>query len=175
MMAENNSYMDFLPATISSILFALQIIIGILLLPSIDQNPYLAYMGVGLYVCSGWFFGMFPILEFRKHGGVKKGKSYVHTTKIVRTGIYSIIRHPQYVTWMLFAIAGMLLFQHYIIIIIGLPIFLLTYIDLLRADNRLIKKFGEDYKTYMNQVPRANVILGIYRVIKKKKKISKGI
>lgn len=130
------------------------------------QNEILAYTGAGLYAFSGIVFGWLPIIEFRKKGKVKNGKSYIHTTQIVETGIYSIVRHPQYVTFMLWAIAGMLLFQHWIVVLLGVPIFPLTYIDLIKADKDAIKQFGDDYKTYMKKVPRANFLLGIIRRIK---------
>jgi protein-S-isoprenylcysteine O-methyltransferase Ste14 len=113
---------------------------------------------------------MLPTVEFRKKGGVEKGKSYIHTTKLVDTGIYSIVRHPQYITFILWAIAGMLLFQHWIIIILGIPIILLTYVDLIKADKDSIKKFGDDYKQYMKKVPRANFLLGIIRLLQHKRK-----
>ena len=61
------------------------------------------------------------------------------------------------------AIAGMLLFQDWIIILMGIPIIPLTYIDLIRADKDAIEKFGDDYKTYMKKVPRANFLIGILR------------
>jgi len=109
-------------------------------------------------------------MEFRKKGGVKKGKSYIYTTKLADTGIYSIVRHPQYVTFILWAIAGMLLFQHWVIIILGIPIIPLTYIDLIRADKDSIEKFGDDYKQYMQRVPRANFLLGIIRLLQRKRK-----
>ena len=111
-------------------------------------------------------FGWFPIIEFRKKGKVKSGKSYIHTTQLVKTGIYSIVRHPQYVTFILWAIAGMLLFQHWIVILLGIPIFPLTYIDLIKADKDAIKQFGYTYKLYMKKVPRANFLLGIIRKFK---------
>ena len=162
-MSDKNSLMNYLPVTFVSILFLSQIVVGIYLLSGVSQIEILAYFGVGLYVFSGVFFGMLPVFEFRKKGGVRKGQSYIHTTKLVDTGIYSIVRHPQYVTFMLWAIAGMLLFQHWIIILLGIPIFPLTYIDLVRADRDAIEKFGDDYKAYMKRVPRANFLLGIIR------------
>lgn len=158
-------WIDVLPITFTSLFMISQIIVGFYLLSDISQIKILAYIGVGLYIFSGWIFGMFPIVEFRKKGGVKKGKSYIQTTKLVDTGIYSIIRHPQFTTWILWAIAGMLLFQHWIVILLGIPIIPLTYIDLLRADQRLIEKFGDDYKQYMQKVPRANFVLGIIRYL----------
>ena len=149
----------------SSILFISQIIAGIYLLPEVNQIQILAFIGIGLYIFAGMVFGLLPVFEFRKKGRVKKGKSYIHTTKLVDTGIYSIVRHPQYITFILWAIASMLLFQHEIVIILGIPIIPLTYIDLIKADKEGIKKFGENYKNYMQRVPRANFISGIIKII----------
>ena len=162
------SFINVLPVTFTTLLFISQIIIGFYLLSDVSQIEIVAYAGVGLYIFSGLIFGMLPTFDFRRKGGVKKGKSYIHTTKIVDTGIYSIVRHPQFITFILFAIAGMLLFQHWIVVLLGIPIMPLTYIDLLRADNRLVEKFGADYKKYMQRVPRANFVLGIFRLLRKK-------
>jgi protein-S-isoprenylcysteine O-methyltransferase Ste14 len=161
------SWMDFVPVTFVSVLFLSQIIVGIYLLSDVTQIKIIAYIGAGLYIFSGLIFGWLPVLEFRKKGRVRKGNSYIHTTKLVDTGIYSIVRHPQYVTFILWAIAGILLFQHWIIILLGIPVIPLTYIDLIKADEDAIQKFGDDYKAYMKKVPRANFILGILRQLKK--------
>lgn len=168
MESKNNSWYDAIPSTITSIFFILQIIVGLYLLSSVSQNKILAYIGVVLYIFSGFIFGMLPTFEFRKKGCVKKGKSYIHTTKLVDTGIYSIVRHPQYITFIMFAIAGMLLFQHWIIILLGIPVIPFTYMHLIKADKDAIKKFGKDYKQYMKKVPRANFILGIIRYLQRR-------
>jgi protein-S-isoprenylcysteine O-methyltransferase Ste14 len=160
------SWIDFVPVTFVTLLFILQIIVGIYLQSEVTQIEFVAYIGVVLYVFSGIVFGMLPILEFRKKGRVMKGKSYIHTTQLVDTGIYSIVRHPQFVTFILWAFAGMLLFQHWIVILLGIPIIPLTYVDLIRADKSVLEKFGADYEVYMKKVPRANFLLGIIRRLK---------
>jgi protein-S-isoprenylcysteine O-methyltransferase Ste14 len=167
MSERSSSWMDHVPVTFTTLLFISQVIVGIYLLSEVSQIEILAYVGVAFYVLSGLVFGWLPVIEFREKGGVRKGKSYIHTTKLVDTGIYSIVRHPQYVTFMLWAIAGMLLFQHWIIVLLGTPIFPLTYIDLIKADKDAIEKFGDDYKAYMKKVPRANFLLGIIRRFRK--------
>jgi len=169
MAKKDFSWIDIIPSTIVTLLFIMQIIVGLYLLSEVSQNEILAYIGVGLYIFSGCVFGMLPTFEFRKKGGVQKGKSYVHTTKLVDTGIYSIVRHPQYVTFIMFAIAGMFLFQHWIVICLGIPVIPLMYIDLIKADEDGIKKFGAEYKKYMKKVPRANFLIGIIRVLQKKR------
>lgn len=164
------TWRDHVLGTISSILFISQIVVGVYLLPEISQIEVLAYVGVGLYVFSGIILGVLPVFEFRKKGGVKKGQSYVHTTIVVDTGIYSIVRHPQYVTFIMWAFSGILLFQHWIVFLLGVPIIPLTYVDLFREDKACVERFGEDYKAYMKRVPRANFLLGIIRRFRKSDK-----
>jgi len=170
MIKKNYSWISVIPSIFTSLLIILQIIVGIYLISYISQITILAYVGVGLYIFSGLIFGMLPVFEFRNKGRVVKGKSYIHTTKLVDTGIYSIVRHPQYITFILFAIAGMFLFQHWIVVILGIPIIPLTYIDLINADKDGIKKFGDNYRQYMKKVPRANFLLGIIWFLRRKRK-----
>jgi protein-S-isoprenylcysteine O-methyltransferase Ste14 len=161
------SWLDHVPVTFTTLLFLSQIVVGLYLLSEFSQIEVLAYAGVGLYVFSGMVFGMLPVFEFRKKGEVKKGQSYIHTTKLVDTGIYSVVRHPQYVTFIMWAISGMLLFQHWIVILLGVPVIPLTYVDLIRADKACVERFGDAYKAYMKKVPRANFLLGIIRRFRK--------
>ena len=170
-MSKNGfSLQDLLPVTLVTLLFISQIIVGLELLSDVTQIELVAYVGVALYVVSGIIFGMFPVIEFRRKGRVRPGASYIHTTQLVDTGIYSVVRHPQYVTFILWAIAGMLLFQHWIVVVVGIPIVPLTYIDLIRADRNAVAKFGDDYKRYMQKVPRMNFMVGILRLLKRRKR-----
>jgi protein-S-isoprenylcysteine O-methyltransferase Ste14 len=65
--------------------------------------------------------------------------------------------------------AGMLLIQHWIVVLLGIPIFPLIYIDLIRVNKDAIEKFGNEYKVYMKKVPQANFLLGIFRRLRKSK------
>lgn len=163
MSKRSSSWIEYVPATFATVLFILQIAVGVYLVSEVPQIDVLAYLGVGVYAFSGIVFGALPVLEFRRRGGVGKGQSYVHTTKLVDTGIYSLVRHPQYVTFMMWAFAGMLLFQHWTVLLLGIPVFPLVYVDMIKADEEAIEKFGDDYRAYMNRVPRANFLVGIIR------------
>lgn len=127
---------------------------------------WLMYLGWFIWVLS-IIFGWLPIYILRKKGNVTKGKSYVHTTKLVKTGLYSVVRHPQYTAGMLFSLALILISQDLWVIIIGFKIILLLYIDIYLTDRWELKKFGQEYKEYMDEVPRVNFILGIIRLFKK--------
>ena len=114
---------------------------------------------------AGAVFGWLPIFTFHRKGGVAKGKSYVHTTTLVETGLYAIVRHPQMGTaWFLMSTSLMLMTQHWASVALGIPALALVYLDLLKADQRLIEKFGDAYRRYMVRVPRVNFVTGIIRL-----------
>ena len=109
----------------------------------------------------GVVFGWLPIFTLLRKGNVPKGKSYVHTARLVDTGIYAIVRHPQMGTaWLLMSVALMLITQHWISVALGVPAMVLAYVDLLKADRRLVEKFGDAYRRYMERVPRVNFVAG---------------
>jgi protein-S-isoprenylcysteine O-methyltransferase Ste14 len=128
--------------------------------------------GISVLLYIGWIiwvlsiiFGWLPIFVLKKQGGVEKGKSYVHTTSLVTTGIYSIIRHPQYTAGLLFSLALILMSQSVLIVIIGAVVSILLYIDIIIADKHELAKFGQEYERYMKDVPRTNFLLGIIRLL----------
>jgi protein-S-isoprenylcysteine O-methyltransferase Ste14 len=144
--------------------------IVLVLIFGLVQEPGLSilkYVGYVVWVIS-MIFGWLPILVLKRKGSVAKGKSYVHTTTLVKSGIYGIIRHPQYTAGQLFSLALILVSQNWLIIMMGVIVILLLYIDILNADKHEIEKFGDDYIRYMKEVPRVNFLLGIIRLIRRK-------
>ena len=130
------------------------------------ENKYLFYLGVGF-----WFIGMifviYPLIYFKLKGNVSKGKAYVHTNKIVTTGLYSIVRHVQYTGGILsIFIATPLLYPHWIFVFLGIPGIWLTYLDSKREDKLLIEKFGGEYRRYIDKVPGVNIVVGVIRKLK---------
>ncbi|MFX1320410.1 MAG: methyltransferase family protein [Promethearchaeota archaeon] len=128
----------------------------------------LTYIG---YIIWGFslYFGLISFWTFKKRGGVQKGKSYVHTTKVVEKGPYAIIRHPQYLGGILFSISITLWTQLWVSLILSIIILVLTYQWTYVEDKNLIDKFGEDYERYKDKVPRLNPILGIIKYYIQKK------
>ena len=118
-----------------------------------------------------WAFGMVlvmtPIIVFPRRGGVPKKKSFVHTTRLVYTGIYAVVRHPQY-TGGVYAIflTTFLWYPHWLFAVLGVLGTLAIYMGCREEDQRLIEKFGNDYKSYMKRVPRMNIFLGIFRLLR---------
>lgn len=116
-----------------------------------------------IVLCISAVFGWLPILAFRKWGGVPKKKSYIQTTVLVTRGIYGIVRHPQYLAGVFLAAALALIAQHWLVAILGAVAIVVNYADMFEEDKRAVAKFGDAYKTYMESVPRANFLLGIFR------------
>ena len=128
------------------------------------------WIGMGIWVLSA-IFGWLPILALKRKGGVSKGDSYVKTTVLVDTGLYSIVRHPQYTAGLLWSFALILISQTWIVAAIGAVVIALLYVDILIADKHELEKFGDVYRRYMRSVPRINFLLGIWRLLRRRKTI----
>jgi protein-S-isoprenylcysteine O-methyltransferase Ste14 len=134
------------------------------------------HLGLDLVANTGWLimavsavFGWIPIATFRKKGEVPEGKSYMHTTVLVDSGIYSVIRHPQFFAGILISFALVLISQYWLNAVLFVPVVAGTYIDSLRADKDLIEKFGDDYKLYMRRVSGLNPLVGIIRLLQQRR------
>ena len=124
----------------------------------------------------GWFvfmlsgvFGWLPIITLKKRGCVPNKKSYIHTTVLVDSGIYSVVRHPQYLAGVLISLALVLITQYWMSAILFIPVAAGFYWDSLRADRNLVEKFGDEYEAYMEKVSGMNPLLGVIRLLNKKR------
>jgi protein-S-isoprenylcysteine O-methyltransferase Ste14 len=81
--------------------------------------------------------------------------------RIVRGGVYRLIRHPMYASFWLWALAQALLLPNAMAAVSGLVaigILFFTRID--HEERMLIDAFGDDYRAYMRETKR--IIPGIY-------------
>ena len=148
-------------SSVASVLTITQIVLAFLL----HQPGFEALEWVG-WIClwiSG-IFGMLPVITFRRKGGVPDGESYTQTTILVDSGIYAIVRHPQNGTaWLLINLGVMLIACHWTSLLLGSISMILVYADTFKADQYCIKKFGDQYRRYIERVPRVNFLAGILR------------
>ena len=112
-------------------------------------------------------FGWLPIITFRSRGKVE-GRSYIHTTTLVDSGVYSIVRHPQYLAGLLINIGAVLITFHWSVIILGILSVGMYYWSAFVEEDQNREKFGESYEIYQRRVPRFNFLLGAYRLITRK-------
>ena len=137
----------------------------------IEVESYLPLFIIGWVVWTlGMVLVMAPIVMFPRRGGVSKGKSFVSTTRLVDTGIYAIVRHPQYTGGVLsIFLTTLLWYPHWLFGVLGVAGTVVVYLGCREEDKLLIKKFGDDYKGYMQRVPRMNFLLGIVRLARSSK------
>ncbi len=142
-----------------------QIVLAIVLYDP-DASAAVINTGWGILWLSA-IFGWLPIFTFRKKGEVK-GRGYIQTTKLVDSGVYAIVRHPQYLAGVLMGIALPLITQHWSVLALGVVAAVIYYINTFEEEKGNIEKFGEAYRRYMETIPRLNFILGIIRVARRR-------
>lgn len=114
--------------------------------------PITAWLGL-LCLCSAlWLF-------WRSH--VDLGRNWSVTLKVrtdhslVRTGVYRYIRHPMYSSFLLLAIAQALLISNWLADTAGLvAVGFLFASRMLREEQMMLDRFGEDYRAYMSATAR---------------------
>jgi protein-S-isoprenylcysteine O-methyltransferase Ste14 len=159
------SFLDWIAYLLMVICFPLN---PLVLLNVIEPNPdlikALVYLGWAVWAL-GMALVMAPIIMFPRRGGVAKGKAFVYTTRLVNTGIYAVVRHPQYLGGILaIFIATPLFYQHWLFVVLGIPGAILVYLGAKQEDKRLIDKFGDEYVHYMGKVPRMDILTGVMRL-----------
>ena len=74
--------------------------------------------------------------------------------KVVKTGIYKWIRHPQYAGLLIIGI-GMILGWATLTSLLLYPIMILMYLRLAKKEEKdMLEEFGEEYRTYMQSTKR---------------------
>ena len=153
--------------SLTAYLFFLQTIGGI-----IYGALFGPYLGLEILLYLGWVVAIValpllfsPFLYFREKGRPQEGKTIMDTSVLVDSGTYGIVRHPLVLGTILLMSASILISQHWLAAIVGVPVSVWTYLEVVKLEKGLIIKFGDDYKRYMQKVPRMNFLLGIIRLL----------
>lgn len=136
-------------------------------LPAIDFPAIVTYLSIVLFISA------IP-LTWGMYSNIKKGgcRSEDHTVVLLKSGPYRIVRHPQAVSWSVFLatvpliLSGLIPFT--ILSVIGIvEIIAFHYYWTVKEERELnIPKWGDGYRQYMKEVPRFNVLLGLWRWIR---------
>ncbi len=142
------------------------IIYGVLFGPSLGLQTLFYVGGLILPVALILFFSI--AIYFKKEGKPGEGKGLMNTTVLVDSGTYAIVRHPQLLGGILSMSASILISQHWLAAIVGVIVSVWSYREAVKEEKSLLVKFGDDYKRYMEKVPRMNLVLGIIRLLRRK-------
>lgn len=123
--------------------------------------PQYTKIGAGLWLLavSFWITGM---LHLKRYGS-PEGKNYMRTQKLVRKGIFSIIRHPQYFGFLLFSIGFIFIGQSIYVLVPAVIAMIFVLLGCRREDQIMQQKFGDEWTSYCQKVPSLNIIIGIWR------------
>ncbi|KON27704.1 hypothetical protein AC481_04080 [miscellaneous Crenarchaeota group archaeon SMTZ-80] len=149
---------DNIIGVIVGIMFFLNIFLPLLLgiEPIIEELLVIGW----IMLIIGMIFVILSIITLRRKG----------INRIVDSGIYGIVRHPMYIGGMVLFLSHIFFFQHWIIAVNTIVAIFCTYLSIRLGDQRNIEKFGDDYKHYMQKVPRMNFFVGIMRLLQYRNK-----
>lgn len=92
------------------------------------------------------------------------------TKAVIDSGIYGVVRHPMYLGGIFFYVYMILWAQHRIVAILAIVgIVCVYYVMKIEEEERCIEKFGDAYRQYMQSVPRANLLVGIIRLLRSRR------
>jgi protein-S-isoprenylcysteine O-methyltransferase Ste14 len=74
--------------------------------------------------------------------------------KLLKDGIYRVVRHPRYLSAGLGVIANALFVDYVGVYVLVLVLFPLGYPMLVFEERELLDRFGEEYRQYQREVPR---------------------
>jgi len=149
---------------------ALAAVLSLLFLLPLGNVRWLVHVGWASFAISA-LLGWAPILVFHRRGGVPKRQSYVHTTQLVTSGPYAIVRHPQFLAGDFIAVAVMCITQHWGAIAAGVIAIVTNRLSMRKADRDLVERFGEPYREYMERAPRASLLVGLWRWARRRRRL----
>ena len=160
------TWKDLVFSSVGGILFIGQIVLCFLFYNWVGLNVllYLGWIILAVAIVLGWR----ARVAFETKGGAQEGESWLRTLVVVDSGVYAVVRHPMYLSFMLLVLALMLISQHWLSIILGIPVMVFLYLGMRVEEQSSIKKFGDDYIRYMDRVPRMNFLAGVIRLLQRR-------
>jgi len=143
-------------------------IYGVLFGPSLGLQA-LFYAGWVVLVL-GFLLVFSSLICFSRRGKPAEGKGIMGTTVLVESGTYGIVRHPQFLGIALMVCASILVSQHWLFALMSFPLIVPFPKWIHDSEQHLIAKFGDDYKRYMQKVPRINFVLGVIWLLQRRKR-----
>ncbi len=157
---KNQIWSEFFIHTGFVIFFTLlvsEITLGSLHIWSKGNIGFLTIIGIALFIPSIYF--LFSSMRMLKSEGKPNGSDRYGTTKLVDQGIYSIIRQPMTLGMALWSLALIFLFQSIFSLVLGGIAIFFFWMSARMELNYNIKKFGDRYRKYADQVPMWNFFL----------------
>ena len=89
---------------------------------------------------------------------------------LIENSVYGVVRHPMYLGGMLLFIAMTLFLPHWIMLVLALVNVTIIYFFTVAEEKMDIATFGDNYREYIGRVPRLNLVIGLFKSLKRNKK-----
>ncbi len=121
----------------------------LILIPYINITIPLAHLLVSLpFLLSGVWFGIAGLQEVT----LRVAETH-RAERVVTTGVYSIVRHPQYTGGLLTHTGVSFLLSAWFSLASTPLMVLLNYLISAKEEKELVREFGEEYEEYRKRVP----------------------
>ena len=141
-------------------LFTLIQLISLFLYFNVFGLTFLMVLGWGVMLFS-FMLGQMGVSAMRKEGQHPNKKTFIRSKRFVQTEIFSLVRQPGHLSWLIFSCSLILLSQHWLVALAGIAAMRMMVFQSLKDDRDSRRFFGEKYEEYARQVPRLNLVLGM--------------
>jgi len=116
-------------------------------------------LGLLLLGVSGVLF-LYAAVFLKREG--RSARGWEHTTAFTQSGIYGVVRHPVYLCAILGAVGTTLVWLSVLSLVLNTFAIACFRMAVVKEDLFNTRKFGELYWKYMEEVPRLNLLKGIF-------------
>ncbi len=101
-----------------------------------------------VFLLPGAWLGITGVIEV----GLKVAETH-RAERVISTGVYSRVRHPQYLGSILAHVGASFLLSAYYSLLVTPVVILINYILCWKEERELVREFGEAYIEYQNRTP----------------------
>jgi protein-S-isoprenylcysteine O-methyltransferase Ste14 len=127
-----------------------------------DLVPWPVALSLAGYALLWLSIALFVVTILSLRRGGKPTSGWEPTTELTTSGIHGLVRHPMQLSGLL-AACGTAVWQPLLVVLVLSAVSVTCFALAARAEDRFnVAKFGEPYRTYMQQVPALNLIAGFW-------------
>ena len=108
-----------------------------------------------------------PMRTLKRFGNVAQGGSYMQTRRVVDRGPFALVRHPQYLGYILLDATFALISQHRVVVSLAAAAGVCLCLHSMAEERAMLEEFGDAYRRYMQQVPRFDMLRGTWRALRR--------